>query len=42
MTEETTLGTVPTPALPPGPPVYWPQKVTLSGRPVLPRPLTLS
>lgn len=42
MTEETTLGTVPTPALPSGPPVYWPRKVTLSGLPVRPTPLILS
>lgn len=42
MTEETTLGTVPTSALPSGPPVYWPRKVTLSGLPVRPTPLILS
>ena len=30
------------PEPPPGPPVYWPRKVTLSGRPVLPTPLLLS
>lgn len=41
-TEETTLGTMPTPAFPSGPPVYWPRKVTLSGLLVRPTPLILS
>lgn len=42
MIEKTTPGTAPTPALPSGPPVYWPRKVTLSGRLVLHIPLILS